>query len=194
MRTARAAVGTLVAVGSLVIGGTSALGAESATPKGGAVRLFLTPKGGENRGGTILITGAIGDHGTYGPSLNAEGKPDPKGTIGKVTLSEGTFEVNLMTLSAKSHKVKPEVNKATCSFSLSVSGPVTLMEGTGLYAGIGGTIEITENYGAIGTRYKSGKHKGKCDTSESAKPVAEAGTIFGSGKVHFSTPEAGGPY
>jgi hypothetical protein len=71
-----------------------------------------------------------------------------------------------------------------------VTGPVTLMEGTGLYAGIGGTIQITETYGAVLPRYKSGKHKGACDTTESAKPVAEDGTILGSGKVTFSAPEA----
>lgn len=158
------------------------LHAESAAsaPAGGSVRVFLQPKGGENSGGKILITGAIGDHGTFGPNVNAEGKPEENGDFGKVKLSKGGFEVNLKQLNENGKKFKPMGDKATCSGSGVIRGTVTLMDGTGRYKEISGTIKITQMFGFLGSM-----KGGKCNMSESAKPVAEQGIIFGTGKVSF---------
>jgi hypothetical protein len=77
-------------------------------------------------------------------------------------------------------------NTTTCSFSFTVSGPVTLVNGSGSCKGISGTVEITESYDAILPRIATGKHKGQCNESSSATPVASVGNISGSGKVSFS--------
>ena len=77
-------------------------------------------------------------------------------------------------------------NTTTCSFSFTASGPVTVFNGSGSYKGISGTVEITENFYTILPHIASGKHKGQCNESNSATPVAYVGNISGSGKVNFS--------
>jgi hypothetical protein len=59
------------------------------------------------------------------------------------------------------------------------------VSGTGLYAGIHGTIRLTESFGFIGSTYKSGAKKGKCNMSNSAPALAEMGTVYGTGTVSF---------
>ena len=60
-----------------------------------------------------------------------------------------------------------------------------VVSGTGLYAGIHGTIRITESFGFIGSTYKSGPKKGRCNMSNSAPTVAQMATVYGSGAVSF---------
>jgi hypothetical protein len=60
-----------------------------------------------------------------------------------------------------------------------------VVSGTGLYAGIHGTIRITESFGFIGSTYKSGPKKGQCNMSNSAPTVAQMATVYGSGTVSF---------
>ena len=55
-----------------------------------------------------------------------------------------------------------------------------------LYAGITGTIQITEKFAGIGARYTSGAKKGQCNMSNSAQPLAFYGSITGTGKVSFT--------
>jgi hypothetical protein len=68
---------------------------------------------------------------------------------------------------------------------VSVTAPVTLLDGTGLYKGISGTLNATESIGFIVSRYPSGSGKsaGRCDRY---KPTAQLGTIEASGTVKFS--------
>jgi len=73
----------------------------------------------------------------------------------------------------------------TCSGSLSVSAPVAIVGGTGLYARISGTATITESFGFIGPRYKTGPKKGQCNLSSSAQPIAQMGNVHGTGTVSF---------
>jgi hypothetical protein len=153
------------------------------TPAGGSVKIFATPNNGA--GGTILITGAIGDYGKT-LTIDKNGKTDSNGDYVKITLHKGTFEVNSTTLNAKANKAQPTIYKATCSAQLSVTAPVTLFNGTGLYQGITGTVNITETYAIIGPLYTSGKNKGQCNLSNNAQPIGQWGSITGSGRVSFS--------
>ena len=104
--------------------------------------MFATPNA--NGGGTIVITGAIGDYG-HTLTIDKNGKANGNGNYVKVTLHKGTFEINSTALNAKTNNLGSQtpLNKATCSMAASVSAPVTLLDGTGLYTGITGTLNVT---------------------------------------------------
>jgi hypothetical protein len=142
--------------------------------------MFVTP--GNGAAATILITGAIGDYGKT-LTIDKNGKTDSNGNYTKITLQKGTFELNSMTLNAKADSSLPTLYKATCSAQLSVTGPVTPFDGTDLYKGITGTLNITETYAFIAPLSTSGENKGHCDLS--ARPISEYSSITGSGVVSF---------
>jgi hypothetical protein len=166
------------------LGGASAFGSTSAsTPAGGPVYVHAT--GSNGPAGTIVITGAIGDYGKT-LSIDKNGKTDNNGNFVRITLKKGTFEVNSTVLNAKTNHAQPMVDKATCSFRFTGTGPVTLFNGTGLYQGIKGKVNITISFGGVGSLYKSGPHKGQCNMSNNAPLVAQYGSITGPGTVSFS--------
>lgn len=161
-----------------VTGGVAAYGAATA-PTGGKIEGFLTPSG-NGSGGPIVFAGAIGDYGrTHGT------KPNGNSTV---TLQKGDFTVNLKALDTKVNNAPPTlVNNSTCSFAFSGSGPVTIVpgSGTGKYAGISGTLKVTETFVGVGTRYKSGPKKGKCNESNNAPVLKSAGGVIITGSVSF---------
>jgi len=178
VRRRTAAIG-IAGVLCCLIGGASALAATaSTTPVGGAIHLFVTPGNGQGNG-TILITGAIGDFGTT-HSFQVHGK-----TYSEATLQHGKIEFNLTEVAAKTNSASPKIDAATCSGSLSVSAPVPVVNGTGLYQGVSGAVKITESFGFIGPRYATGPKKGKCNLSSNAQPVAQMGNVHGAGTVSF---------
>jgi hypothetical protein len=164
----------LVGLGGMLIGaGASAAG----MPMGGTVRVFVVPGNGQGNG-TIVVAGAIGDYGKTTQEKNG---------IGKVFLHKGTFEVNLKAISKKLNNAKPTIdNTTTCSFVFSATAPVPLLNGTGMYKGIKGTIVLTESFAGYGPFYKTGVRKGKCDTSNNATPLAQWASITGIGTVKFA--------
>jgi len=164
---------------------SACLASGASMPAGGAVRLFATPVANSPIHTTVLFTGAIGDHG-QALTINKDGAADANGDYVKVTLKEGGFEINSTTLNAKANNARPASNNTTCSAALSVTGPVSLFDGTGLYTGIGGTLSITETFAFLGPRYTSGAKQGQCNESNSAQPVAEYSSITGTGTVKFS--------
>lgn len=180
MRSRRATLGVAAAVGGLVIGGASALGASSA-PAGGHIDVFIQVEG--KGAGKVLITGAIGDAGTVG-SIDKNGTSDPQGDYGTVTLSQGSFEVNKTALEKAINKLSPNVNSATCSAGISLTVPITVFDGKGLYKGISGTLKDTEFVGFISPRYTSGKNKGQCNLN--TQPAAQLGLVVATGTVSFS--------
>jgi hypothetical protein len=183
MRVAKAALSVAV-LGSVLLGGSPAFAATlPSTPAGGSVKLFATPSNGLRA--TILMTGAIGDYGN-GLTIEKNGTPNSNGNYVKVMLQKGGFEINSATLNAKGNKAQPTFNTTTCSAALSVAGPVTLFNGTGLYTGIAGTLTVTETAAFILPRYTSGKNKGKCNTSNNAQPVKQYASIMGTGTLSFS--------
>jgi len=181
-RIIKAVLGLAVLGGAYLSGVPASGAATTSPPVGGAIQLFALP--GSGAIGSILLTGAIGDHGTS-VSVNRNGKADAMGNYVKITLKDGAFEGDDTALNAAVNRPQPTFNTVTCSGSVSISGPVTLFGGAGLYTGIGGTITITETSALILPRYGSGSKKGQCNESASAKPVAEDAFITGEGTVSF---------
>jgi hypothetical protein len=103
-----------------------------------------------------------------------------------VTLKQGTLEANLTVLNAKQNKAQPHFNKTTCSSTMAVTAPITIFNGTGLYAGISGKVNITLAFGFVGPLYKNGPHKGQCNLRNNTRPLAQWGSIMGPGFVRFS--------
>jgi hypothetical protein len=184
MRTTTIAV-SIAVLGGALIGGAPAFAATAqAVPAGGPVRVFATPNA--TGGGTIVIVGAIGDYGTT-LSINKNGTANANGNYVRITLHKGTFEVNSTQLNAKANSANPVVNNTTtCSALISAAAPVTLLNGTGLYAGISGTVNITETFAFIVPRYTSGKKKGQCNEGNNFQPLGTYSAIWGTGNVSFS--------
>jgi hypothetical protein len=179
MRIKKTVLGVAV-LGALLLGTTAAFGAAPhATPAGGAIKVFVTP--GNGNVSKIVITGAIGDFGTT-VNVTKSGKPSSNGNYVKVKLHKGGFLVNAVALNKKINSATPNINNATCSFSVSASGPVTLSQGTGLYAGISGKLKIKVAFASLAPRTASGK----CNLSNKARPIAGYQSIQGGGNVTFS--------
>lgn len=117
--------------------------------------------------------------------IDKNGKTDVNGNYAKVTLKKGGFEVNLTTINAAGNAVQPKITTTTCTAYASVSAPITLFNGTGLYAGITGTVKLNETYAIIMPKYASGAKLGQCNMSDNAQPVAQYVAIMGSGTVSF---------
>jgi hypothetical protein len=143
--------------------GAGSAAVAAATPQGGKIRVFITETSATNS--KIVITGAIGDFGTA-VSVDANGKVDANGAFEKITLKQGGFLVDGTGLNKALNHAKPTFNKTNCSFVFSGTGPTTLSDGTGAYAGITGKIAITLTFAGIapktakGCNFKSNKVNG----------------------------------
>jgi len=179
MRLRKTTIGVAGAFVCLLAGTSVALGAgSSGTPAGGRIQLFVQPAQTQGNG-KVLLTGAVGDYGSS-HTVTTGGK-----RIGTATLKKGTIKLNLTAISKKANNATPTVDAATCSGSITVSAATPIISGTGLYAGIHGTVKITESVGFLGATFKSGPKKGQCNLSNSAPTVAQMATVYGSGTVSF---------
>jgi hypothetical protein len=177
MHVAKIAAGTAGA--AVLAGGLSAALAASAStvspraaaaPAGGAIQIFVTPDlTSQNGGGSILIVGAIADHGRTAGNKS-----------GVATLTKGTLTVDLTKLNNASGK-PTMLDTATCSVVFEVSAPVTIVSGTGTYVGAHGTLVFHETFAAILPRLANGK----CNDSNSAVPVSQYGQVQGAGTIGF---------
>jgi hypothetical protein len=160
--------------------------AGATSPSGGKISLWATANltGATSK---IVVVGAIADSGV-GTSVDKNGKVDPNGSYERIVFKKGSFEANATVLDQNASSGQPTLDDvSTCSFAFSTSGPITVSNGKGAYAGISGTLNVTEQFVGIGPRYKSGKNKGACNQSDNARPIAGAGAISGSGSVAFSS-------
>jgi hypothetical protein len=176
MSIAKFATAIAIVGASPTAGLTAGLVASAATmpQKGGAIEVFVTPSETANGGGTILIVGAIADHGRTS-------KAKAKG-IGTATMTKGTLDLDLSKLNAAANNASPSMmNNTTCSFAFRSSAPVTIVSGTGAYAGAHGTVLIHEVFSLILPRLANGK----CNEANSAVPVAQYGSVEGSGTISF---------
>lgn len=155
--------------------GSTALAAS--TPKGGKVRVFVTNTSATK--GKILITGAIGDYGTT-VSQDANGKADANGNFEKVTLKHGGFLVDGTALNKKLNSAKPTFNKTNCSFAFTGTGPTTVEDGTGAYAGITGKVAITITFAGLAPQTAKG-----CNLANNAPTLGGYQSITGAGSVSF---------
>jgi hypothetical protein len=173
-------IGVAGALACLVAGASVALATGSSpTPAGGRIHVFVQPAKSQGNG-KILFTGAVGDYGSSSPVTGSGGKK-----FGTATLKKGTITIDLTAITAKVNKANPTFNTATCSAAITETAAAPIVSGTGLYAGIHGSMQLTESFGVIGSTYKSGSKKGKCNMSNNAPTAAEMAAVYGSGTVSF---------
>jgi hypothetical protein len=176
-----ASTGVLAA---LVAASVMAGAAAAATPSGGPIALFATISASSS--GKIVLAGAVGDWGKV-TNIDKNGKPDENGNFVKVTLKKGTFEIDATAINKKMANPRPQIaSDVTCSVAASGSGPVKLFNGTGLYKGISGTVNVTMTFTGVGNRYQSGAKKGQCEHNSNGAPLFMLGSVIGRGTVHFT--------
>src|SRR5262252_1168530 len=114
-------VGTLAVLAAAGVAVGAASAAEA--PKSGPIALFATISASSTPG-KIVLAGAIGDWGKV-VSVDKNGKPAENGDFVKVTLKNGTFEIDATAINKKMANPRPEVQSGvTCSIAASGSGPV----------------------------------------------------------------------
>lgn len=150
----------LVSVVVLAVG--TGFSSASGTPTGGAIHIYEADTNYAGSLGTVVITGAITDHGTDHQGAG------PGGT-NLLVLSKGTFAVDLGDLGSQLSGLR--FDKATCSSDATVNGSVGIVpgSGTGAYAGIQpGTMSL----GAIASAafILPRLANGKCDTKATHYP------------------------
>ena len=160
------------AAGLLAIVATG-LPASAQAASGGVVHVYESGSAVTGLGQDVF-TGAFADYG-----VDHTGVAD-NGEINKIVLSKGSFEVNVAKLS---NSLRPTSNnQKTCTLVLKGTAPATVLNGTGAYAGISGTVTVTEHVALIFPKLSSGK----CDESQTAKPLAGPYWVSGKGTVSFS--------
>jgi hypothetical protein len=167
-------VGTSVLVGALL--GASASAATSHKTSG---IIHVWSEQNTTATSPIVFTGVIGDYGNA-ISIDKNGKTDEGGSYVRIVLKKGSFEVNAVALGKAFSKVQPTFSRG-CAGAFTGTAPVTLFNGAGAYAGISGTVTVTNTGAFILPTLKNGK----CNESNSAVPVAQYSTITGSGTVSF---------
>ena len=174
----RATVGAVGLIALLVLGIVTT--ATAGTTSGGTIHIYSNQANDTNGGATgpIVITGAIGDYGTA-TSIDENGTVNANGNYEKIVLKKGTFEINSVSFNKATNKVQPTINTSNCSISGTATGPVTLFDGNGAYAGIKGTVNVVLTFAGILPTLKNGKCNGN------AQPVGIYGTITGTGTVSF---------
>jgi hypothetical protein len=160
---------SLIAVGganlaTLLIGGVGASAAVTPATPGGVIHVLRVQA--DNGPAYFIFTGAFADAGV--------------GHQGDIVLSRGSFKANTAALD-KLLSGEGSFDAATCSFFIKATAPVTVYGGTGAYAGISGTVNVTATVNEIATRTSDGK----CNTSNNAASLSTISVVKGSGTVSF---------
>jgi len=111
-------------------------------------------------------------------SAHSAGKPDPKCGYQLLTLGKGTILVN--TEAEVNNGPPTTFNSKTCSATFVRTATDPVVSGTGLYVGVEGTLTIAVSFAIV---FPS--TDGTCNTSNSAVPIAQYGSVMGSGTVDF---------
>jgi hypothetical protein len=169
-------VAPLAIVSAVVLAVCTGFASASGTATGGEIHVYEADTNYAGTLGTVVITGAIADHGTDHQGAG------PGGT-NLMVLSKGTFAVDLSHLGSKLAGLP--LDQKTCSSDGTVSGKVTIVSGsgTGAYAGIQpGTrpLKATASAAFILPRLANGT----CDTNATHYP----GVLIanGSGNVSYT--------
>ena len=169
---------TLAGGGALAAftGALTAVAATSAGTSGGVIRLYEASNHGPGAPGTVVITGAINDAGTG----YVTGVLTSSGTI---TLSNGSIkDVPSPTfISREQDLYGAPVNPPGCAVVGTITGPVKIVGGTGMYVGITGTINATYTVAAVLQKLPNGT----CNTAHHTRPTGVAIFIKASGNVRF---------
>ena len=158
-----ALLGTAAAIGA-------ACGSASAQTTG-LMQLFEVDT--VNPQGTIIVTGAINDYGTDSPA------PGGNINLSEIVLKGGSFEADTTKISPTT---SPIIDPRTCIGQFNGGGPVTLSDGTGTYAGISGSINVSSKSTVVLPKMADGT----CNTTAPATAwVAEVSYVTGSGTVSY---------
>jgi hypothetical protein len=182
MRVVKITAAFVVLLAGLLLGGRAAFGESSGDSEssGSAFQVWGTP--GNNGGGTVLFTGALGDSGTAA-SANANGQPDPNGNYELLSLQKGTILTNNTELNEDSNnpnRPPTTFNNKTCSATFVTTDPSPIVSGTGAYSGIRGSATITLSFALVFPLTNA-----TCSMNSNASPLAQYGSITGSGTVSF---------
>jgi hypothetical protein len=159
--------------------------ATTVAPVHGTVQVWVNPSNGG--GGTINLTGALGDAGIAEPT-NAHGQvvhgPNADNAGYRLLeLTKGWILVNITQLNKATNNpnAAPTVfNKSNCSVVFTGKAPVQFVYGTGAYVGITGSVDLTFVF--AGTAPKTAA--GACN--QNANLIGPGGgynAIYGSGTV-----------
>jgi hypothetical protein len=162
----------LGAVGLSLLAVSVGLARADGASGGGEVHLYEADTALAGNLGTVIVTGAVTDHGK-------DHQGDPVDGINRLELSKGSFAINVNDIGGKLASLP--VDPATCSSDGSATAPIPIVagSGTGAYKGISGTIETTAAEAFIVPRLANGQ----CDTNATQYP----GILIarGAGRVSF---------
>jgi hypothetical protein len=139
----------------------------------GEVHIYEADTNDAGNLGTVVLTGAITDTGIDNQGAGPNGS-------NLLALSNGTFSIDVSSVGNILHNLP--VDQTTCSSDGTVTGPITIVpgSGTGAYKGISGTLEVVVSEAFILPRLQNGE----CDTNATQYP----GVLIanGSGTVSFN--------
>jgi hypothetical protein len=161
----------LAVVSAAVLAASGGLASADGASTGGAVHIYEADTALDGNLGTVILTGAITDHG-----IDHQGVAGG-GNYNKLVLSKGSFEINLANLPPNF----PPLNPTTCSSDGTTTAPIPIVNGsgTGAYKGISGTFEITVTFASILPRLANGQ----CNTNATRYPGI--GIARGAGTVAY---------
>jgi hypothetical protein len=110
--------------------------------------------------------------------VSKNGIPDPNGSYLKISLHHGTIEVRFTAATV----LRKTPFKATCSGIVAESTPSMVLNGTGQYAGISGTLEFTATHVLLSSRHTSGPDAGQCNDADI---ISEYNSIGATGTVRL---------
>ncbi len=172
-RPRSAALLVLVLLGAFLLSVFGGSASATATYAGGRVQVYEVAPSLAGNAADDVITGAITDHGK-----DYEGVAG-NGTINKIVLSKGSFEISTARITPK----PPTVSPKTCSIVSSFTAAVPIVKGSGrrAYTGISGKFKVTIIQAAIAPRHNN--HS--CNLSSKATPAAGVSWTRGTGTVSF---------
>jgi len=147
--------------------------ASAGTPTGGQVRAYEADPSLAGSLGTVVFAGAITDTG-----IDHQGA-GPNGS-NLMVLSKGSFAVDVSQVGNELGNLP--VDQTTCSSDGTVTGPITIVpgSGTGAYVGISGTLDVDASAAFILPRSRNGT----CNAN--AKKYPGILIVNGSGNVGYS--------
>jgi hypothetical protein len=161
----------LAMVSAAVLAVSTGLASATGTSTQGEVHVYEADTNDAGNLGTVILTGAITDHGT---DRQGDG---PNGT-NLLVLSKGTFSVDVTEVGIALSNLP--VDPTTCSSDGTVAGPITIVygSGTGAYKGISGTLKADVSVAVVLPR-----RNGECETNATQFP----GVLIakGSGTVSY---------
>jgi hypothetical protein len=147
----------------------------SGTPTGGEIHAYEADTNYAGNVGTVVLTGAITDHGTDHQGAGPGGS-------NLFVLSKGTFAVDVSDIGSKLAALP--IDETTCSSDGTVSGSFSIVpgSGTGAYAGIqSGTTPLRATASAAYIMRR--RANGTCNTKATRYPGVLI--VHGSGNVSY---------